>query len=140
MAKRYQREIEEILKQVNDTGSGGKGSSESDGGKGKPPSRRPQRNEEQLASRRRSIRAPSPGQFLLGGIALFVAAFVLRSAIPGVFGPMVWVGICLFIVSYIAFFTRSQRPDETRWRGRSIEDEPQHPNLKDRIITWLRGR
>ena len=140
MAKRYQREIEEILKQVNDTGSGGKESSESGGTKDKPPSRLLRRNEEQVTSRRRSIRSPSPGQFLLAGIALLVAAFVLRGAIPGVFGPMVWIGIGLFIVSYIAFFTRSQHPGDTRWRGRSIEDEPQNSNLKDRIITWLRGR
>ena len=139
MAHRYQREIEEILKQVNDKGEGGKGSSGSGGGKRKPPSRQPRRDNEKLVPRRRSIRAPSPGQLLLAGIALLVAAFVLRAAIPGIFGPLVWVGIGLFIVAYIAFFTRSQRPNELRWRGRSFEDEPR-TGLMDRIITWLRGR
>ena len=138
MAQKYQREIEEILKQVNDKGERGKDSSKS-GGKRKPPSQQPQRGEEKLVPRRRSIRTPSPGQLLFAGIALVIAAFVLRSAIPGVFGPLVWVGIALFIVSYIAFFTRSQRPSDARWRGRSIEDEPR-PGLMDRFITWLRGR
>ena len=137
MSQRYQREIEEILQQVNEKGEGGKGPTEPGTGKLLPSPRRPRRGDDRSISR--FIRLPSPGRLFVAGLALLVAALVLRTAVPGVSGPMVWVGVGLFIAAYIMFFTRARRPSERRWRGRTIEGEVQ-PGLLERLWTLLRGR
>ena len=137
MSQRYQREIEEILQQVNEKGGGGKGPAEPGTGKLRPSSRRPRGGDGRSVLG--FIRIPSPGRLFFAGLALLVAALVLRTAVPGVSGPMVWVGVGLFIAAYIMFFTRARRPSERRWRGRTIDDEFQ-PGLLERLWTWLRGR
>ena len=136
MAQRYQREIEEILQQVNEKGASSKSPSGLSPAQRRVP-RRPGRNSGGLAARLAGF--PSPGRFLLAGIALLVAALVLRSTIPGIAGPMTWAGVGLFITAYILFFTRARRPMERRWRGRSMEDASPTRFL-ERLRTWLGGR
>jgi hypothetical protein len=138
MTQRYQKEIEEILDQVNT-----RAPSEKDTGIGDTPGKRP-------VSPRRSIgrgeqllsRLPfrvSPARMVLLGIVLLVAAMVLRSAVPAVTGPLTWTGIGLFIAAYVAFFIRPRRPAERRWRGRVIADDAPTPsgNLRERFWRWM---
>ncbi len=138
MSQRYQREIEEILDQVNAEAPAEKGG-------------RPVRSPADQASPPRRSRGGrrgllslipigiSPGRLLLTGIVLLLAAMVLRSAIPGIAGPLTWTGVGLFIAAYVIFFTRPRRSIERRWRGRSIEDGPPsgRRNPLERLWRWV---
>ncbi len=118
---RYQREIEEILEQVNES---------------PPPSGRPTR------VARRSSPRPEPrrgGGFaptdlftsrnlLVAGVALIIAGF---------FGVdfLIWAGLGCFVAAYLVFFMKPRSPIEKRWRGQSIED-PRPESALSRI--WRR--
>lgn len=126
MPERYQKEIEEILRQTGGIGANGEDK-----------------------GRRHGIRKlvwgqvkesfegrgwmPSPGRIILVAICLLLSALFLGSVIPGLTVWLGWMGLILFIVGYGMFFTRPRQPVEKRWRGRSIEDGE---SLWDR----LRGR
>ena len=115
MPERYQKEIEEILRQADDIGSSGSGkvgrrgilrvlwsqimATPGDGG-----------------------RLLSPGRVMLVAICFLVAALFLGSAIPGFTGWLGWIGLFLFIVGYGMFFLRPRSSAEKRWRGRPVED------------------
>ena len=137
MAKRYQQEIEEILKQVNEQTPDTKSPSAPGEGKRTHSSGGRRRNRTPFTS------AISPGRLLMGGIALLVIALLLGSTIPGLKAPMVWGGVALLILAYFLFFTQTRQPSqERRWRGRSLEDEPSSSQggLLDRVRSWLRKR
>lgn len=115
MPERYQREIEEILKQSGDLGSN-----------------EPKRSDQQsiwrlmlrslgrfLGGRTWSI---SPGRVMLAAVVLLLLAFVLRFSASGLVAPLAWAGLLLFIVGYAMFFLRPPRI-EKRWRGRSMEED-----------------
>ena len=117
---RYQREIEEILEQVNES---------------PPPPGRPTR------VARRSSPGPQPGRggfvptdlltsrnLLVAGVALIIA---------GIFGVdfLIWAGLGCFVAAYIVFFMKPRSPIEKRWRGQSIED-PRPESALSRI--WRR--
>ena len=120
---RYQREIEEILEQVNES---------------PPPSGRPTR------VARRSAQRPQPSRG--GGFAptdaftsrnLLVAGVVL--IIVGYFVGvdfMIWIGLGCFVAAYIVFFMKPRSPIEKRWRGQSIED-PRPESALSRIWRLL---
>lgn len=114
MSQRYQREIEEILRQAGEW-TGGKGG------------HRPRKSvwrvaREQLrqafAGRAWSI---SPGRVMLLAVALLLTALLIRAMIPGIVGPLAWAGLVLFIVGYAMFFIKPPKM-EKRWRGHSLDD------------------
>jgi hypothetical protein len=123
MPERYQKEIEEILRQ-----SGGVGSSDKSKGR---------RDGilrfiwvqiiEPLGNRGRVI---SPGRVMLVAICLLVVALFLGSGTPGFTGLLGWMGLVLFIVGYGMFFLRPRSSVDKRWRGRPVEDEE---SLWDRL-------
>ncbi len=131
MAQRYQREIEEILGQAGEEGSGGR----SDGSK---PPRGPRR-----ASRspRRGLGAfirPTPGRLLLAGIVLLVLSVLLKALdAPGV-TPFLWASVVLFVFAYVVYFTRPRRTVERRWRGQPMDD-PQPAGPLSRLWRWITG-
>jgi hypothetical protein len=138
MGQRYQKEIEEILEQVNEAPPSNKRAAGRGGGSGGRPAQpdRPQNSGTPLFSWL-PFRLTA-GRLLLTGVVLLLGALVLRSAIPGVAGPLIWIGIGLFIASYIVFFIRPRRIMEQRWRGRSIEDEPlEDGNPLERFWHWV---
>ena len=135
MARKYQREIEEILQQVNKTGPVDTDSEES-GSKRKSGSSQRRRSGSSWIVLR-LFPMISPGRLVLGGISFLLIALILRTTVEGVSGPLVMVGIGLFVVAYILFFTRTRPPVERRWRGRSMEDESP-PNVLDRLRDWFR--
>ena len=113
MAERYQREIEEILENVNEEPP-------SDVGTKRGATRQREPRQEVSATPERPSRLGfeyTPGRMLLTGVLLIVLAGVLAVVGIGFAAPLVWVGIGLFILAYVMFFTKPRRTMERRWRG-----------------------
>ena len=77
----------------------------------------------------------SPGRIMLGSLSLLLVALLLKSSTPGLVAPMVWTGIVLFILGYALFFINPPSY-EKRWRGHVIE---RTPRWRDRFLRWRRG-
>ena len=115
MADRYQREIEEILRQAGEAAT--------------PIAPSPRKlglrrlvwafAKQSLAGKPWSI---SPGRAMLAAVLLLLAALVLNSVMPGLTGPVALAGLILFIVAYGMFFIRPKKTKK-RWRGQVIEEE-----------------
>ena len=112
MAERYKKEIEEILQQAGDLGSGG------------PRGAKPNflrlvwlQLVQSLGGKTWSLR---PGRVMLVAVVLLLSALLVRPAVPGIVGPLAWGGLILFIVGYAMFFIRPPKTDK-RWRGQSID-------------------
>ena len=130
--QRYEREIEEILGQVNEEA--------------------PAATKSRRGVRRamREVRPGGPprlrptfdfssGRLFLIGAALLVVSLVLTLVGFGFAAPFAWVGIGLFIVAYLRFFTKPRRSVDRMWRGQSIEDPPS-PSAPSRWWRWITGR
>ena len=113
MSKRYQKEIEEILKQAGDLTASGKG-------------RGPRQSFWRLlrlyVARSLSGRRwpPSPGQVILVAVSLLLSALIVKAMVPGLVGPLAWAGLLLFIVGYGMFFVKPLNI-EKRWRGQPLD-------------------
>ena len=111
MSERYEREIEDILDQAGDLAPG--------------PRSRPGLLRQLWTQAVNSVSGKpwsiSPGRVMIAAIALLVAAVLLRPAIPGATGAMLWAALLLFILGYALFFVRPRKPAEKRWRGQPIE-------------------
>ena len=114
MSNRYQREIEEILKQAGELEPSGR-------------DRQPRQSfwrllwefvTQSLGGRGWSI---SPGRIMLIAGSLLLTALIVRTMVPGLVAPLAWSGLLLFIVGYAMIFVRPQKI-EKRWRGQSLED------------------
>ena len=129
---RYQREIEEILDKVNEDLPADAGS------------KRGQRSQQETRSAPRKAEGRnsrvrfdfSPGRLVVIGAALLVAALLFVLVLPAFAQPTLWIGVGLFIVAYLLFFTKPRRTMEKRWRGQSIEDEPELGPLQ-RFWRWV---
>lgn len=126
MSNKYQREIEEILQQAGDLGTGG------------GPSRPPKQGfvglvwsyfKESVGGNVLSI---TPSRVMLGGVLILLAALVLNLATPGfgLVGLLAWLGFILFIVGYALFFIKPKQ-FEKRWRGDVIQYQDE--SLWDKI-------
>lgn len=109
MAEKYQREIEEILNQIGDEAF-------SD-----PP---PPRYKEQ--SRLRALLSSIiPNGWKMSWLvvaSLFISCMVVSATVPGMIGPILWLGLIVFLVVYTKAFSNSRHKEEKRWRGRIIDD------------------
>ena len=114
MSNRYQREIEEILQQAGELGTG----------KG------PRGGRRGLFGLLRSYLAQTiggrnwsvtPGRVMLVAVALLLSALIMTSAVPRMVGPLAWAGLLLFIVGYAMFFIKPRKVDKM-WRGQPIDD------------------
>lgn len=118
MAKRYEKEIDDILKQAGEIGSGKRGQG---------------RGFFRLISLylARSIGGPvrslRPGRVMLIAVALLLLALIINTTASGagVVAPIALAGLILFIVAYAMFFIRPPKRtgSEKRWRGQPIDDE-----------------
>jgi hypothetical protein len=127
MAQRYQREIEEILDQ-----------SRSDAPAGKSVAGKRQGRPAGKVSRPSSWRLPvsvSPGRLLLIGVVTLLAGLLLPFPY-GLSKFIAWLGVGLFVSSYVLFFARPDRTVERRWRGQSMEDIVP-PSSLERFWRWL---
>lgn len=133
MSERYQREIEEILRQVGESTST-KGPEE---GRGYP----------LLSGLSRAGRAIgnriylNTGRLMFIGLALLLSAVLISAIVPGVVGPIVWSGLILFILAYALFFARAKPNVEKRWRGRPIDNQSsswREAGLWGKFQRWLK--
>lgn len=130
MANRYQREIEEILEQVNEEAPSG----------GKLRGRAPQAQRARSSGRPGSSPGPraafTSGRLMQAGVILIISSLLLIALVPSLAGPAVWLGIFLLITGYVVHFAKPRRTVERRWRGESIEDQPE-PRGIERLWRWL---
>ncbi len=114
MSERYKREIEDILNEAGDLA----------------PAPRSGLLRQLWTQAARSVSGKpwsiSPGRVMIAAIALLVAAVLLRPAIPGATGAMLWAALLLFILGYALFFVRPSKmgpskSGEKRWRGQPIK-------------------
>ena len=114
MTKKYQREIEEILKQAGGLKGLGRG-------------RGPRYGIWQLAwlyvrrlldARRGAF---SAGRLMLVAGCLLLFALIVRALVPGLVGPLAVAGLLLFVVAYAMFFLKPSKI-EKRWRGQALDD------------------
>lgn len=128
MSQRYQKEIEEILEQVNEDAP----TSSASGRKLRP--------WETARAQQTGTRKPKAsfqitlGKVLLAGVVLLIVSPLLGNL--GLMAPAAWLGIILIIGAYVSYFARPRRQVERRWRGQSIEDVPE-PSGFSRIWRWL---
>ena len=108
MSNKYQKEIEEILKQAGGLAPVGRPPTPRDGfwglirgyigrflgGKGW---------------------AITAGRVMLAAVVLLLGALILRV------GFLAWAGLLLFIVGYGMFFIKPRSSSEKRWRGQPLE-------------------
>ena len=122
MSERYQREIEEILRQTGDL-------------KTPRPPRKPRRNfwrlvrlyiGQSLGGRGWSL---SPGRVMLIAVSLLLAALIIKIPL------LAWAGLLLFIVGYGMFFVKPPKT-EKRWRGQPLDIR--RDSLWDRLRRKLR--
>jgi len=135
MQDKYQKEIEEILKNAGEILP-----EESGREKEKPLEDRPQAvRQAEVASRPTPYistkgRWPTvtPGKILMTGLVVFVVTALLQIWV------LIWVGLALLVFGYLLFFiTPRSISMEKRWRGESIEDVPDSP--WDRFKQWIKG-
>ena len=131
--RRYQREIEEILDQVNEEPPAETGSR-----RGSTPRRTRSEVRPGGSPRSRLAFDFSPGRLFLIGVALLVGSLVLLAMRNGFAAPLAWIGIGLFVVAYIRFFAKPRRTVDRMWRGQSIEDPPS-PSAPSRWWRWITG-
>ena len=117
MSKKYQREIEDILSQIevpppNKVRSEKRGFIQAAlGGIGRF-----------LGGRGCNL---SPGRIMLGSVGLLLVAVLFGASMPGIVTPMIaWSAITLFILGYALFFINPNSSYEKRWRGQPIETVP----------------
>lgn len=128
MPERYQKEIEEILHQVNEDGHEDSRSI---------PKLRPW---EATQSQSMGTRRPkgyfrfTTGKVLLGGVVLLILSPLLAGL--GLMAPVAWGGIILIIAAYIGYFRKPRRHVERMWRGQSIEEHTEATKLSS-LWSWL---
>ncbi len=127
MAKRYEKEIEEIL-------------GRSGGPRIVPPQKQSQSLSRllslYLSQQMGGLWSPSPGRVMLGGVVLIAAGFVLRVADTALAVPIVILGIVVLLGGYALVVVRSAPPTPGKtgrppggtgrfWRGRPIDTAPE---------------
>ena len=128
MSNRYQREIEEILRQAGELGS----AKRSPGQGGSIWKLVRLHLVESLGGRTWSL---SPGRVMLAAVALLLSALIVRAAVPGLVGPLAWAGLVLFIVGYGMFFVRPAKR-ERRWRAHRIRADQEPKPRSAAEHTW----
>ncbi|TAK28610.1 MAG: hypothetical protein EPO21_22660 [Chloroflexota bacterium] len=136
MRDKYEREIEELLEQLERTDQF-------------VPHKPPRRGQSRLARWTCKLRQNtsglriqlSPGWLMAAGVALMLLSIFLRPVLHGVSGPLGLGGIALFFAAYLFAFRRQNTKyhREKRWRGRIIE-LPRRNSWRYKLSRWLRNR
>ena len=136
MQDKYEKEIEEILKNAGEVAPE-QSRSESE----KPLEDRPraarraaEANKPEVTYSPRSGRWPTitPGKILITGLVVFIVTVLLQIWV------LIWVGLALLVFGYLLFFITPRNINmEKRWRGESIEETP--GSLWDRIKRWIKS-
>ncbi len=133
MSERYQREIEEILQQVGDSAPA------KEPGKAKKGS--PLSALGRFCGGIASHAYRSSRRLMTIGIILLALAILVSAIAPGLWGPVAWLVLILFVLTYALFFARPSGGQEKRWRGRSIEPPAwQEDSAWRRFQRWMKRR
>ena len=123
MQDKYQKEIEEILKNAGEVAP-----DESGRELEKPLEDRPRAvRQVDEASKPQPYQTPrgrwpsiTPGKILMTGLVVFIITTLLQIWV------LIWVGLALLVLGYLLFFITPRNVSiEKRWRGESIEDKPE---------------
>ncbi len=57
---------------------------------------------------------------LFGGLCLLLTAILVSAIIPGIIGPIIWLGLIGFLLISLMIGGRNRENVEKRWRGRVI--------------------
>jgi hypothetical protein len=134
MADRFEREIDEILRKIDDFVPDN----------GRPP-RQPRKVGHSLSGAQgwlgRLLASISLSKVMLWSLLIFLAAFFLR-AIPGA-GWLMIGALIVFATAFVLQLTtpgaRSRHSPEKRWRGQPI-NYSNGPNWPTRLKSWIKGR
>ena len=132
MSEKYQKEIEEILKNAGEVAPEEVVGEMERSSEDRPRTARRSPRPDKAPVRARSGRWPSitPGKILMTGLIVFIITALLQVWV------LIWVGLALLVVGYLLFFVTPRNISiEKRWRGESIEDAPQSP--WDRFKRWI---
>ena len=135
MQSKYQKEIEEILKNAGEVAP-----EESGRETEKPLEDRPKavRQAAEAAkpqatyTPRRRWPSITPGKILMAGLVVFIITALLQIWV------LIWVGLALLVLGYLLFFITPRNISiEKRWRGELIEDKPK--SVWDSFKRWLKS-
>ena len=135
MPERYQEEIEEILKGIEDKSP----TQTRAGGVDRGPAEvyRSVRYKEPPETQSAAVRRPwwrsllSSGKLALAGLLMFVVWVLVQ------WTPLIWIGIGLLVVSYLLFFVKPRSPyGEKMWRGKSMEERR---SPWDSVKRWIKS-
>ncbi|HIM61655.1 MAG TPA: hypothetical protein EYM73_11120 [Dehalococcoidia bacterium] len=135
MQDKYQKEIEEILKNAGEVAP-----DESGRELEKPLEDRPRAvRQVDEASKPQPYQTPrgrwpsiTPGKILMTGLVVFIITALLQIWV------LIWVGLALLVLGYLLFFITPRNISiEKRWRGESIEDKP--PSVWDSFKRWIKS-
>ncbi|MCH8940282.1 MAG: hypothetical protein IIC27_04060 [Chloroflexi bacterium] len=129
MSEKYQREIEDILGQIEGPAQR----------KARP--RKPGLFRMLLNAFGRFLGGKgwnlSPGRIMLGSLSILLVALLFGAGMPGILGAaLAWGAVILFILGYALFFINPSSSYEKRWRGQAVETPP---TLWERVIRRIKG-
>ena len=129
MSEKYQREIEDILGQIEGPAQR----------KARP--RKPSLFRVFLNALGRFLGGKgwnlSPGRIMLGSLSILLVTLLFSASMPGILGPaLAWGAVILFILGYALFFINPSSSYEKRWRGEAIETPPA---LWERFLRRVKG-
>ncbi len=136
MPEKYQNEIEEILKGIEEAGKPVPPPARANQ---PPPEDRPGPTVQQrgVVPSRTALRWQSvtPGRVALAGLAMLALGLLLYSMGWGSW--LIWVGLLGLAAAYLLFFVRPRPQNrEKRWRGRPVESAG--PSLLQRLRQWIK--
>lgn len=138
MPEKYQDEIEEILKGIEEEGASVPPRNSQpildDLPLARPKDRGPDREMDQGPARTRARwQSVTPGKVALAGLTLLLLGGLLHSA---GWGWLVWAGLLALGAAYLLFFVRPRPVNrDKRWRGRPVES--QEPSPWQRFKRWF---
>ena len=137
MPERYQKEIEEILRGIEEksptqTRPGGTERSSS------PEVYRQVKCQETRETRSATPRRRwwnsilSSGKLALAGLLMFGVWMLVQ------WTPLIWIGLGLLVAAYLLFFVKPRSPNgEKLWRGRPVEEKSSSP--WEWVKRWLKN-
>lgn len=139
MPDKYQDEIEEILKGIEETAPLPQSRGRRQPIPDDQPSLRldPEEEPARTSPAARRWRTFSPGRVALAGVALLLCGLILPwFSLP--FGWLMWVGLLALAAAYLLFFLRPRGVNRGQyWRGRPVESAG--PSLWRRARKWFKG-
>lgn len=133
---RYEREIEELLAQLDDLPPGAP--------RGAKPPRKPRFTDRLVAFLGDVVRSVDSAKMAIVGVLLILVGALARNSIGPVSQVLIVTGAIVLVLAYVLYFTRQRSMRyRKRWRGEDIEFEREPTKLEqwvDHMLHRLRGK